>query len=73
MSISEARKSSFDNSLLTFDFDHPPYPPTLNLFLLEWKTGTMFACQIMDVMDDEKKTRGKLKRACVKTWNGVEW
>ena len=49
MSISEARKSSFDNSLLTFDFDHPLYPPTLNLFLTVWKTGTMFACQIMDV------------------------
>ena len=26
MSISEARKSSFEFSLLTFDFDHPPYP-----------------------------------------------
>ena len=29
MSISEARKSSFEFSLLTFDFDHPPYPPPL--------------------------------------------
>lgn len=51
MSISEARKSSFDNSLLPFDFWlwPPPYPPTLNFFSTERKTGTMFACQIMDV------------------------
>ena len=54
ISISEARKSSFDYSLSTSTVSPLLDPP--NFFLTERKTGTKFSCQISD---DEKKTDDK--------------
>ena len=62
MSILDARKSSFDNSLLTFHFRlWPPPTPSPNFFLdggKDWDKVFLSEHGWLDIMDDEWKKRG---------------